>query len=75
MSTVLLQQHKMVLQHFSSAGGRANTWLLKTPQHIQAIDAILKVYPDAKFVYTHRDPAEMMSSLGNVEYYESTPHN
>jgi hypothetical protein len=44
-----------------------NRWRLKTPAHMFGIDALDEVYPDAKFVITHRDPAKVMASLASVE--------
>jgi hypothetical protein len=44
-----------------------NNWRLKTPAHMFAIDALDDVYPDAKFVITHRDPAKVMASVASVE--------
>lgn len=44
-----------------------NRWRLKTPAHMFGIDALDAVYPDAKFVITHRDPAKVMASLASVE--------
>ncbi len=44
-----------------------NRWRLKTPAHMFAINALDAVYPDAKFVITHRDPAKVMASLASVE--------
>ena len=44
-----------------------NRWRLKTPAHMFAIDALDAVYPDAKFVITHRDPAKVMASVASVE--------
>jgi len=44
-----------------------NRWRLKTPAHMFGIDALDSVYPDAKFVITHRDPAKVMASLASVE--------
>jgi hypothetical protein len=44
-----------------------NRWRLKTPAHMFAIDALDAVYPDARFVITHRDPAKVMPSLASVE--------
>jgi hypothetical protein len=31
-------------------------WVLKNPQHMLNLDTLLKVFPDAKIVFTHRDP-------------------
>ena len=44
-----------------------NRWRLKTPAHMFAINALDAVYPDAKFVITHHDPAKVMASLASVE--------
>jgi hypothetical protein len=44
-----------------------NRWRLKTPAHMFAIDALDEVYPDARFVITHRDPAKVMASVASVE--------
>jgi len=42
------------------------TWLLKNPGHLWGIDALLEVFPDARIVQTHRDPAEAVPSLCSV---------
>jgi len=39
-----------------------NRWLLKSPYHCYHLDAIVEVYPDARFVMTHRDPVEAIPS-------------
>ena len=31
-------------------------WLLKNPGHVLGIEALLKVFPDARIVHTHRNP-------------------
>lgn len=38
-------------------------WFLRTPYHTFSLEAIDDVYPDAKFVWTHRDPAKTMPSM------------
>lgn len=37
-------------------------WVLKSPSHVFAIDALMNTYPDALIVWTHRDPATSMAS-------------
>ncbi|PIE19469.1 MAG: hypothetical protein CSA65_02225 [Proteobacteria bacterium] len=37
-------------------------WLLKTPHHLEHLDALLEVYPDAKMIMTHRDPIQALAS-------------
>jgi Sulfotransferase family len=41
-------------------------WALKYPNHVLAMDAILKVYPDASFVMTHRDPVQTLASIAKL---------
>jgi hypothetical protein len=38
-------------------------WLLKAPHHTPAIDALLRVFPDACIVQTHRDPVQSIPSF------------
>jgi hypothetical protein len=39
-------------------------WWLKTPAHMHSIDALDAVYPDARFVMTHRDVGKVLPSVG-----------
>ena len=38
-------------------------WWLKTPSHMHSITALDRVYPDARFVITHRDVASVIPSV------------
>jgi len=38
-------------------------WHLKSPPDVFALDALVAVYPDARFVMTHRDPAKVLPSV------------
>jgi hypothetical protein len=38
-------------------------WLLKNPGHIENLDLLFAVFPDAKVIRTHRDPAKAVPSL------------
>ncbi len=38
-------------------------WWLKTPAHMLSIGALNEVYPDARFVMTHRDVAKVLPSV------------
>ena len=44
-------------------------WRLKNPSHIVFIDALNKVFPDARFWMTHRDIAAVVPSSADL-YYE-----
>jgi len=41
-------------------------WLLKSPDHLSALDSILKRYPDARFIHIHRNPAQSVSSWASL---------
>ncbi len=43
-------------------------WALKYPNHVIAMDAICKVYPDARFVMTHRDPVQTLASIAKMSF-------
>ena len=44
----------------------AERWVLKSPGHLWALDALLAIYPDAHIVQTHRDPLKVIASLANL---------
>ena len=37
-------------------------WILKTPQHMLDLPALLEVFPDARLIFTHRDPKQFVAS-------------
>jgi hypothetical protein len=57
--------HKRFLQHLQHQNGRGR-WILKSPDHIFAIDALLEVYPDARLIFVHRDPLEVLASVARL---------
>jgi Sulfotransferase family len=54
-----------LLRLISWARGPSGTrrWILKCPQHMLDLDALLTVFPDAKLVFTHRDPIKTVGSV------------
>jgi hypothetical protein len=48
-------------------------WWLKTPSHMASIDALDAVYPDARFVMTHRDIGQVLPSVCAVKLALTTP--
>ncbi len=52
---------KKVLQVLTSLRG-PNRWVLKSPQHLEQIPALLATFPDATFAITHRDPVAVIQS-------------
>jgi hypothetical protein len=53
-----LKQGLQVLQH----GRERKRWIVKYPGHLNDMAAIQEVFPDATFVWTHRDPATVLGS-------------
>ena len=42
---------------------RPGRWLGKTPHHLENLDVLLDVFPDAKIIHTHRDPVRVVASF------------
>ena len=53
--------HRMVLQHLQF-GRPARRWVLKGVTHQHRLAALLDAYPDAVFVWIHRDPLQAIAS-------------
>jgi hypothetical protein len=43
-------------------------WILKTPQHMQDLDALLHVFPNAKLIFSHRDPIKAVGSACSMTW-------
>lgn len=60
--------HRRVLQHFNwqrrmiESTHISSQWLLKMPFHLMELDNLIRTYPDARFIQTHREPKEFMGS-------------
>ena len=44
----------------------AKRWLLRAPTHTLSIDALHEAYPDARYVWTHRDPLAVLTSVSSL---------
>lgn len=51
--------------------GAGDRWVLKSPQHLEQIPALLNVFPDATFVFTHRDPVAVITSCNTMLTYSA----
>jgi len=58
-------QHKLALQALQSAQPTGR-WILKTPNHLWHLEALLATYPDARIIWTHRDPGPVVTSLASL---------
>ena len=57
--------HRGFLQHLQSRIP-VNRWVLKSPGHIWALDAMMAQYPDALVIQTHRDPLRTIASVSSL---------
>jgi hypothetical protein len=59
--TSTYQYHKRFLQLLQTEA--PGTWNLKMPSHALWIPTLLKIYPDARLIWTHRDPLTATGSF------------
>jgi hypothetical protein len=48
---------------FLSYGEAPVTWVLKAPAHMSSLAELLRTYPDARVIFTHRHPKESVASM------------
>jgi hypothetical protein len=63
--TATYQYEKRVLK-LLQWGMPSRPWRLKCPSHLLWLDALDTVFPDARYVMTHRDPADVMVSVADL---------
>lgn len=57
--------HRTILKVLQWKNPRQH-WLLKAPNHLVHIPELLRVYPDARLIQTHRDPIKTIASVTNL---------
>jgi hypothetical protein len=57
--------HKRFLQHLD-AQMPGRRWILKSPDHVFALEEIRAIYPDAHWVFIHRDPVAVLASVARL---------
>jgi Sulfotransferase family len=62
-STYRYQRRVMKLLQW---GEPQRPWRLKCPSHVLWLDALDNVFPDARFVMTHRDPTDVILSVADL---------
>lgn len=43
-------------------------WVLNAPAHMWAIDTIMRVFPDARFIWCHRHPLQVVASVNRLNW-------
>ena len=57
------QKRQMQMLNWRNPGKQ---WMLKAPAHMWAVDAILDVFPDARFIWCHREPVAVTASINSM---------
>lgn len=57
--------HRRILQVLQQRMPSAR-WVLKSPVHLQSVPTLVAAYPDASFIVTHREPAEILASVSSL---------
>ena len=60
---------RLMLQVLQAERGGPRRWLLKSPQHLEQIPALMATFPDARVVRTHRDPVRVTASIMTLVAY------
>ena len=56
---------------WSQQASSLRPWVLKTPQHMLDLPALLEVFPDARFIFTHRDPLRVVASSASLAWNQT----
>lgn len=62
----LMRLLKLVQWQKKGRGEHADRWVLKTPAHLDNLNLLFQVMPDACVVQTHRDPVQTIPSLASL---------
>ncbi|HNO39688.1 MAG TPA: sulfotransferase [Marmoricola sp.] len=62
-----LRTQLQILQH--ARGGRR--WLLKSPQHLEQLPVLDRVFPGTVVIVTHRDPVSVVVSMATMVAYSA----
>ncbi len=68
-ATTAYRHHRRQLQLVHRHRPYGKRFVLKDPTHTFFVDAILEVFPNARFLFIHRDPAETISSICSLHAY------
>jgi hypothetical protein len=68
------RNHRQQLQ-LLQWGAAPKRWALKYPNHLVAMDVIMAIHPDARFIVTHRDPRQTLASLCRLTHSFRAPRS
>jgi hypothetical protein len=64
--------HRRFLQHLQ-VHRPDRRWVLKSPDHVFALDELRAVYPDARLIVIHRDPVRVLASVAKLTQVMRNP--
>jgi Sulfotransferase family len=64
--------HRRFLQHLQLHCPERR-WILKSPDHVFALDELRAVYPDARLIVIHRDPVRVLASVAKLTQVMRNP--
>jgi len=56
---------------WSQQASSLRPWVLKTPQHLLDLPALMRVFPDARVIFTHRDPLAVVGSAASLAWNQT----
>ncbi len=56
---------------WSQQASSLRPWVLKTPQHMLDLRVLMKVFPDARLIFTHRDPLAVVGSAASLAWNQT----
>lgn len=59
----------MKLLSWSHGDEEGKPWVMKTPQYMLDLDVLMKVFPNAKLVFMHRDPLKTVASTMSLMWH------
>lgn len=68
-ATIAYRHHRRQLQLAYHQRPHGKRLVLKDPTHTFFVEAILRVFPNARFIFIHRDPVETLSSICSLHAY------
>jgi hypothetical protein len=56
---------------WSQQASSLRPWILKTPQHMLDLAVLLKLFPDARLIFSHRDPVAVVGSACSLAWNQT----
>jgi hypothetical protein len=56
---------------WSQQASSLRPWVLKTPQHMFDLPVLLKMFPHARLIFTHRDPLAVVGSAASLAWNQT----